>query len=151
MNQPSLIIEHEAYELWLDEKLLTRLAGGAATLLPEAGSRRLREIDIEAAIERAEDWLMPFSKALQGLQLKICDKTDRLKSYFDEHQPYSVEQIERIFSNVHYEVAHVQEVERNSVADIVLVREFAHHGRLSGIVLNSADPGPQDTSEKEKA
>src|SRR3546814_483436 len=141
MSQPYLIIEQEAYELWLDEKLLTRLAGGAASILAGAGPQ-LRELDIEAAIERCEDWLMPFSKLFQGLQLKVHDKTGRLRNHFGDHESYSVEQVEQAFANIHYDVVHMRANDKNGVADIVLLRELAHHGRLSGILLDGADLKP---------
>ncbi|WP_442593235.1 hypothetical protein ACSBPU_18275 [Parapusillimonas sp. JC17] len=138
MSQQCLIIEQEAYELWLDEKLLTRLPGGAASLLAGAGPQ-LREIDIETAIEHAEDWLMPFSKLFEGLQLQVLDRNGGLRSYFADHEYCSLEQVEQVFTNVHYEVVHGRENNKNSVSDIVLLRELAHHGRLSGIVLNIGD------------
>lgn len=146
MNQPHLIIEREAYELWLDEKLLTRLPGGAASLLAGAGPQ-LREIDIEAAIERCEDWLMPFSKPLEGLQLEVRDGTGRLRSYFAGHEQYSVQQVEQTFTRVHDAVVRMQVNDRDGVADVVLLREFAHHGRLSGVLLNIENPVPRDQTE----
>ena len=138
MSQAYLILKPEAYELWLDEKLLTRLNGGAAALLAGSGAQ-LREIDIEIAIEHAEDWLMPFSKQLEGLQLKVRDSAGGLRSRFSEHEPYAVEQVEQAFTNVHDEVVRGQTNDKNGVADIVLLRELAHHGRLSGVVLDFAD------------
>ncbi len=135
MSQPLLIIEPQAYELWLDEKLLTRLAGGAASLLGGAGPQ-LRESDIEAAIEHAEDWLMPFSKLFEGLQLKVNDKTGRLQHYLNGPEHHSVEQVEQAFSDTHYEVAHGRTKDSDAVADIVLLRELAHHSRLSGISVS---------------
>ncbi|NYT84788.1 hypothetical protein [Pollutimonas harenae] len=137
MSQPYLIIEQEAYELRLDDKLLTRMAGGAASLLA-GGGLPLREIDIETAIERAEDWLMPFSKLFEGLQLKVRDGTDRLRSHFGDLENYSVEQVEQAFTNAHYDVVHMRANDSDSVADIVLLRELAHHGKLSGVVLDIA-------------
>ena len=65
-----LIIAPDAYELRLDEDSLTRLHHGAAALLAGA-AERLREIDIERAIERAEDWLMLFSKSFDSLKLEV--------------------------------------------------------------------------------
>ena len=146
MSQAYLTLKQEAYELWLDEELLTRLNGGAAALLAGAGPQ-LREIDIETAIEHAEDWLMPFSKQLEGLQLTVRDSTGRLRSRFSEHAPYSVEQVEQAFTNVHYEVVRGQTHDSDGVADIVLLRELAHHGRLSGVVLDVADARPDNRAE----
>lgn len=134
MQQPQLMIEPQAYELRLDETLLTRLAGGAAALLAGAVSH-LRELDIEAAIERAEDWLMPFSKLFEGLALQVCDRTGRLRDRFADHQHCSIEQVEQVFSDAHHDVVHGRVKGRDAVADIVLLRELAHHFRLSGITL----------------
>ena len=47
-----LIIASDAYELRFDEDPLTRLDHGAAALLAGA-AERLREIDVERAIERS--------------------------------------------------------------------------------------------------
>ena len=51
-----LDVRLDAYELRLNGEVLARLAGGAAALVPDAGA--MRDIDIETAIERSEDWLM---------------------------------------------------------------------------------------------
>jgi hypothetical protein len=64
-----LDVRLDAYELRLDGEVIARLAGGSAALLPGTGA--LRDIDIETAIERSEDWLMPVSKLLSGLELQL--------------------------------------------------------------------------------
>jgi hypothetical protein len=77
MSVAHLDVRADAYELRLNGKLLARLDGGAAALLAGAGER-LRDLDIEAAIERSEDWLMPFSKLMSDLELRVQDGTDRV-------------------------------------------------------------------------
>jgi hypothetical protein len=69
-----------AYELRLDGNLLGRLDGGAAALLAGAGER-LREIDLEAAIERSEEWLMPSSRSFQELELRVRDARKQHRTF----------------------------------------------------------------------
>jgi hypothetical protein len=141
-----LIIASDAYELRFDHDSLTRLDHGAAALLAGA-AERLREIDIERAIERAEDWFMRFSKSFDSLQLEVRDTTGRLRRQLGKQAVYTLEQAEQAFTRVHDAVVHGEVSDRDAVADVVLLRELAHHGRLSSIVLrgNRPDPtGPRD-------
>jgi hypothetical protein len=55
------------------------------------------------------EWLMPSSRRFQALELRIHDAT--------------------------HAVAHGRTQDRDGVADVVLVRELAHHGHLSRVVL----------------
>ena len=130
----------DAYELRLDGEVLSRLEGGAALLLQGAGER-LREADIERAIERSEDWLMPIARRLQSLELRVRDPAGRLRPVFaTAASALTVEQVEAEFSRTHEAVARGQPTDRERVADVVLLRELAHHGALSRIVLERETP-----------
>lgn len=134
MNELLLDVRPDAYELRLEGLLLARLNGGAAALLAGAGER-LREIDIETAIERAEEWLMPSSSRLAGLELRVQDATGRIRRSLGAMASCTVDQVEQAFNRAHDTVVHARVADRDSVADVVLLRELAHHGRLSRIVL----------------
>lgn len=129
-----LLVRPAAYELRLGQDLVARLDGGAAALLPDAGTP-LRELDLEAAIERAEDWLMPFSKPLEALELQVDDATGRVRRSLGGQARYTVDEVEQAFSRTHDAVVRSRVVDREGTADVVLLRELAHHGRLSRIVL----------------
>ncbi|HEX7889281.1 MAG TPA: hypothetical protein VF522_07990 [Ramlibacter sp.] len=134
MSVLHLEIRTDAYELRLDEEVLARLDGGAAALLAGAGER-LREIDIEAAIERSEEWLMPSSKRFHALELQVHDATGRLRPLLGEQASFTVAELELEFDRTHDAVVRGRAGDRAAVADVVLLRELAHHGRLSGIAL----------------
>ncbi|MBI5279700.1 MAG: hypothetical protein HY854_24930 [Burkholderiales bacterium] len=126
MTRAFLAIRADAYELRIGADLLARLDGGAAALLAGAGEQ-LRAIDIETAIERSEDWLMPVIRALHGLELHVDDSTGRLQASF------TPEEIEHVFTHAFDAVAHGRPVDRESVADSILLRELTHHGALTRI------------------
>ncbi len=134
MNGLQLDITEDAYALRLDGRVLARLEGGAAVLLSGAGER-LRELDIEAAIERSEEWLMPFSRLLQGLELRVRDVTGRVRGMLGQQACFTVDKVEQAFADVLDAVAHGRFTRRAGVADVVLLRELAHHGRPSRILL----------------
>lgn len=134
MHELELDIADDACTLRLDDQVLARLDGGTASLLSGAGER-LRELDIEAAIERSEEWLMPSSRLLHGLELKVRDATGRVRGMLGEATSFTLAQVEQAFNRAHDAVAHGRPVSREGVADVVLLRELAHHGRLSRIVL----------------
>jgi hypothetical protein len=134
MSALHLDVRADAYELRLDGESLARLEGDAAALLSGAGTR-LREFDIEAAIERSEDWLMPSSRRFQGLELQVRDVTGRLRRSLGEPSSFTSEAIEQAFNRAFDAVAHGRPIEPESVADVVLLREVAHHGRLSRVVI----------------
>jgi len=115
--------------------VLARLEGGPLALLMGAGER-LRDVDIEAAIERVEDWLMPSSKSIQGLALHVRDNRGRLRDRLGAHASLTPEEAERAFSLAVDDVAFNRPLDRNFVADLVLLRELVHHGRLSRVVLD---------------
>lgn len=134
MHDLELDLADVACTLRLDGRVLARLDGGAAALLAGSGER-LRERDIEAAIERAEEWLMPSSRLLHGLELKVHDATGRVRGMLGPSASFTPEDVEQSFNRAHDAVAHGRAVARSGVADVVLLRELAHHGRLSRIVL----------------
>ena len=135
MTRLHLHVQADAYELRLEGEVLGRLAGGAAALLSGAGER-LREIDIETAIERAEEWLMPASRRFQALELHVHDGTGRLRPLLGDQASFTTPQVEDVFDRTHAAVVRGQVTDRGAVADVVLLRELAHHGRLSRLVLN---------------
>ena len=128
-----LDVRADAYELRLDGEVLARLEGGAAALLRGAGVR-LREVDIEAAIERSEDWLMPSSKRIEGLDLRVRDATGRVRAALGDQASFTTEQVEQAFNRAFDAVAHGRPIDPESVADVVLLRELAHHGRLARVL-----------------
>jgi hypothetical protein len=134
MHELELVIADDACTLRLDGQVLARLGGGAAALLSGAGER-LRELDIETAIERSEEWLMPSSRLLHGLELTVRDATGRARGMLGGATSFTLAEVEEAFNRAHDAVAHGRAVSRSGVADVVLLRELAHHGRLSRIVL----------------
>ena len=79
---------------------LAVLAGGAGTLLGE--TRPLGEASLEAAIERAEDWLMPHAASLQDQVLEAIDATGRLKPGLERvfgvsSSEWTVQELEALF------------------------------------------------------
>ena len=134
MSELIIDVRADAYELRLDGQVLALLEGGAAALLSGAGGR-LREFDIEAAIDRSEDWLMPSSKRFQGLDLRVRDRTGRVRGSVGGPSSLTPEQVEQAFNRVFDAVAHGRPIEPESVADVVLLRELAHHGKLARVVL----------------
>jgi hypothetical protein len=129
-----LDVRSDAYELSVDGEVIASLEGGASALLPDARDR-LREFDIEAAIERSEDWLMPSSKRFQGLDLRVRDAEGRSRAALGNASSFTPEQVERAFDRAFDAVAHARPIDPASVADVVLLRELVHHGRLSRVVL----------------
>lgn len=134
MSRLELEIHPNAYQLCLDGQVLARLEGGPAALLAGA-DERLRDLDIEAAIERSEDWLMPSSKSWQGLVLHVRDIPGRLRDRLGADAILTPEKVERAFSGAVDDVVFGRPIARDLVADMVLLREQVHHGGLSRIEL----------------
>lgn len=140
-----LDIRPDAYEMRLNGEVIARLDGGSAALMPGTGA--LRDIDIETAIERSEDWLMPFSKLLRGLELRVRGETGRVRELMGEQGRFTAADVEQAFTRVFDAVGHgraidpngvgdvvlVRELDPNGVADVVLVRELVHHGTVSRV------------------
>lgn len=142
-----LLITDSAYVLsqvrdgqWVE---LSRLPDGARALLP--GARALDEGQLEAAIQVAEDWLAPHVAGLQGEVLEVSDVTGRLLSGLaafvaSTERSWRIEAIERAFLQV-VDLATGRvapprlQTYRSFVADLLLLRELAHHGRVSSVRL----------------
>lgn len=133
MSSLVLTLLDDAYELSLDAQVIARLEGGALALLAEA-SEHLREVDIERAIERAEDWLMPSSKSFHGLDLHVRDTSGRLRDRIGAPSMLASD-VEWAFSGMADDVRLHRAVGRDFVADLVLLRELVHHGDLPRVVL----------------
>lgn len=133
MNWLDLHIQTNVYELSLGGRTLARLEGGPAALLAGAGER-LSDLDIESAIERAEDWLMPSSKSWQGFALRVAGTQGRLRDRLGPLPAVTPDEVERAFSVMIADMAFGRPIDRQVVAHLVLVRELVHHGALSGIV-----------------
>lgn len=134
MSELFLDVRADAYELRLDDEVIATLDGGAWALVPRA-SGRLREFDIEAAIERSEDWLMLSSKRFQGLGLRVRGATGRVRAALGDPSSLTPEQVEQAFNRAFDAVAHGRPIDPASVADVVLLRELVHHGGLSRVLL----------------
>jgi hypothetical protein len=141
-----LLITEDSYSLLQEDegtwRQLAVLAGGARTLMPG----RVDEASLEAAIQAAEDWLMPHAARLRGQDLEVIDSTGRLNDGLRELLSTSpgtwrVEDVEawflRLVDLTTGRWPSAAAVDRAAfVADVLLLRELAHHGRLGGIVLS---------------
>lgn len=134
MSELFLDVRADAYELRLDGEVLARLEGGVSALVPGARDR-LHGFDIEAAIERSEDWLMPSSHRIQGLDLRVRDATGRVRAALGDRSASTPEQVEQAFNRAFDAVAHGRTLHPAGVADVVLLRELVHHGRLVRVLL----------------
>ncbi|WP_332826003.1 hypothetical protein [Ramlibacter sp.] len=119
------------------------LPRGAEALLPS--TRPVDEARLEAAIETAEDWLMPHAARLRGQVLDVSDPTGRLRSGMEDvlaatTRAWSVQEVEGFFLRLvdmttgrlpAPSVAGRQQF----VADVLLLRELAHHGQVREIRL----------------
>jgi len=122
---------------------VARLPGGAGALLP-AGRVSISDAHMEAAIERAEDWLMPHAAALQGEVLEVLDESGRLAAglragYAAGATEWDTDEWEALFLRVVDRVlgprAALQPEEPAFIADVLLLRELAHHGRLQKLQI----------------
>lgn len=142
-----LFIAESAYVLsenrsgeWIE---LARLPAGARALLEAAAP--MDEARLEKAIEIAEDWLMPHAGRLRGELLELEDATGRLQSGLADifsmtSRQWSIEDVESIFLRlVDMATSRTQSLalqERELfVADVLMLRELAHHGRVGAIRL----------------
>ena len=122
---------------------LALLSGGAATLLAPTGA--LDDRSLEAAIEIAEDWLMPHAARLRDRVLDVDDTTARIHSGLEDvlsvtAREWNVEGIEQLSLQL-VDMATGRRARRALqgqqafVADVLLLRELAHHGQLHEIRL----------------
>lgn len=127
MTTLHLDLHADAYTLRLDDGVLARLEGGAGALLPDRGGP-LGEADLEGAIERAEDWLMPSSRRVQGLVLRVHGADESLRAMLAGLNELTLAQVEAAFDRAHDAVVRGRASDREGVAAVVLLRELAHHG-----------------------
>jgi hypothetical protein len=143
-----LVIDESSYRLsrrgdqgWMEFAVL---AGGANALL--APDRMVDQGALEAAIEHAEDWVMPHAAQLSGSHLDVIDATGRLEFGLqnvlavDSHQ-WDKGQLESLFLEIDFMSARPHLMARLQgqepfVADMVLLRELAHHANLQGVRLS---------------
>ena len=137
-----LVIDESRYALLADEQGKWReiavLHGGASALLPP--TRLVDEGRLETAIEKAEDWLMPHAAPLRGQVLEVIDTTGRLASGLDAvlsvaTRDWTVDGVEAFFLRLTDAAtgrrpAPTLDGRQLFIADIVLLRELAHHGQL---------------------
>ncbi len=119
------------------------LPGGGTALIPAAGP--LDEARLETAIQLAEDWLMPHAAALHDQVLHVEDATGRLRAGLHEvlseqRTEWNIAGFEALFLRIvdlatGRRAAEAIERRRLFVADVLLVRELAHHGGASLIRL----------------
>jgi hypothetical protein len=127
MNALQFEILADAYEISADGQVLARLPRGPLAILGGAGER-LRDLDIEIAIEHAEDWLMPSSKSFQGFALVVKDTQGRLRDRLGAGSRLTPDDVEIAFTRAFDDVAFARPIDRLLVADMVLLRELVHHG-----------------------
>lgn len=145
----TLKIEKQDYVLLTEQDSnfveLSRMTNGAQRLLPGTGAPT--ESLLEAAIETAENWLMPYVSRQQGQVFEVKDPTGRLATGLLA----VMETAERIWSLADVEERFLELVDlttgrsvpaaliehRLFVADLLLVREFTHHGQFAQVRLSS--------------
>jgi hypothetical protein len=127
---------------------LARLQDGANGLLP--ADQPLSESRLEAAIQIAEDWLMPYAPSLQGQVLEVTDASGSLQSGLEvvlssSARQWTVEELERTFTQL-VDLATGRggpgrlEAHRSFLGQVLLLRELAHHCRVSRVHLNQFEP-----------
>lgn len=140
-----LLIAGDAYALSVVKEgsriEVARLEGGARRLLPDGQS--VGEASLEAAIQVAEDWLMPHAARLQGQALEVTDATgglaDGLSGVLDSNaRAWRVDALEEMFLQlVGIATGAVVDMRlaahRSFLAHVLLLRELAHHGQVSEI------------------
>ena len=124
-----LQIRRDGYVLSIGGRMVARLEGGAGVLLGTAGAL-LREIDLEAAIERTEDWIMPASRSFHRMPLQLEDERGLLRHRFGAAAILTPQAVEDVFSQVVNDVAARRPADPEFVADLILLRELVHHGAV---------------------
>ena len=140
INDECYLLALQENGVWVD---IARLDGAARSLIP--ANAVLNDAALERAIDRAEEWLMPYAKALQGKVLFIHDITGNFQAglrnvLFVHASQFSVTDIEDGFLQVvalaaRHSSFSVLLQQHSFVATLVLVRELAHHGALSRLML----------------
>ena len=151
ITDSAYVLSHEKDGRWVE---LSRLLGGAQALLP--GVRRLDEGQLEAAIQVAEYWLVPLAAGLRDEVLEVSDVNGRLQSGLaavvaSTQVIWKIAALEDAFLQVvdlatgRVAPPHLQ-AHRSFVADFLLLRELAHHGRVISIRLTSVLPSARFSS-----
>lgn len=140
ISEATYVLQQETDAGWND---LAVLNGGANALLP--ASRPLDEAGLEIAIEVAENWLMPHARHLQGDVLEVGDTTGRLASGLkdvlsEQSSTWGIADLEQLFLRMvdlaTGRVAHPALQGRQAfAADLLMLRELAHHGAVRAIRL----------------
>ena len=122
---------------------LAVLAGGSHSVLPDG--RPVGQAALEAAIDHAEDWLMPHAVALSGADLEVINAAGHLDAGLQEvfatdSRQWDSAQLESLFLQLDFMTARPHlaarlEGHRETVAAIVLMRELAHHAKLERVWL----------------
>jgi hypothetical protein len=137
----SYVLSRQVGDDWVEVAVLP---GGASVLLP--GNGLPDEAALEMAIERSEDWVMPHAAGLAGSRLEVSDSTGRLADglrevFASNGRQWSVAQLESLFNEIAIlsarpHTAAALAPHRGFVADLVLLRELAHHGKLQQVRLD---------------
>jgi hypothetical protein len=140
LSEENYVLLEERQGEWAE---LAVLAGGAAALVRPA--RPLDEAELEGAIEIAEDWLMPHARRLRGEVLEVTDETGRLGSGLDAvlsepRREWSIDEFETLFLRLVDMVTGRKppaavEARELFVADVLILRELAHHGQVGALRL----------------
>lgn len=148
----TLKIEKQDYVLLCEQNgnfvELSRLINGAQRLLP--GTVTPTEAQLEAAIETAENWLMPFVSGQKGQELEVIDMTNEFSSDLlafaaNKERVWSLAQVERIFLKLLDSItgryaSTTSSEHRRFIAEWLLVRALAHHGQFGVVRLASNKP-----------
>ncbi len=141
ISDDTYVLQQASDAAWKD---LALLPGGASALLPPR--RPLDEAGLEMAIEVAENWLMPHARHLRDGVLEVSDTSGRLASGLGEvlsvrGSTWSVADLEQLFLRV-VDLATGRiaspalEGRQAFVADLLMLRELAHHGAVREIRLS---------------
>jgi hypothetical protein len=147
---PRLVLAATEYELSFERQdgavQTELLRGGAQSLVDHA--RPVGEAVLEAAIERAEDWLMPFATELRDKTLDIDDPAGRFRFGLQAvlsvtSEEWNTPEVESMFLRV-VDIAtgrnpSALDGRQAFVADLLLLRELAHHGGLNLLRLRSSE------------
>ncbi|MFM6999743.1 MAG: hypothetical protein ACKOXU_01550 [Limnohabitans sp.] len=140
ISEKDYVLSVRLDKVWVER---ARLQGGASALLPAHGE--VTDYHLEVAIQRAEDWISPCVLSMRGEVLEVADDTGRLIDGLHvvlaaDERVWPVEAVEERFRSVvdlatGRFVPEALKTRSAFIADLLLVREIAHHGRVSEILL----------------